>query len=1145
MSPVTAGVPRPGRPITVVVVLVCFGLAPAPGAAGPEPTLAAPLTEGQCERLRERERLRKKALDLRQADRLAEAVTALEQALAAQRQALGPDYDEVGGLPEQLADVHDAREDFAAARAIRQGLLALRVRRHGEKDWRAAAARLGLANGDRLARSAPEARRLLRRAGQQLARAAWLRQRGAFRDSQAAAEKALATRRELLGEGHFDTATAHNELGVSLQARGDYAAAQKAFDRALATYRAAVGDRHPSTAIALANLASALQHQGRYADARRHHERALAAIRAARGEDHPDTATLHNNFGALLRGRGEFAAARREYEQALAVRRRHFGDDAPETALVLNNLGNLLQGQGDRAAARPYLERALAIYEREPGPGRYRAAAVRINLGVLLNHLGDHAAARTHLEEALAVNRKALGKDHPLTLAAVYNLAHVLRAQKQLGPARRCLEEVLAARRRTVGDNHPETANALFALAVCFLGQGEPGTALRHCQEGLAIRRAVLGDGHPDTAQGLLCVGFLYEFLGRDEEARSCLRESFARKLQLAEDAVAGLSEAEALAYVRATDSGRDALLTLMRHLPGDHAEEAYAAVWARRALVTRAVLARRDLAGRVPAAGPLWQELADTRARLARLTVAPPRPDQATQRRRRVAELTAGKERLERELAAASAAFRRRRQVERAGIADLGRRLPPGTAVLDLVRTRPFDLRLPGVGELRAKGLAGALQLLQDADRASDAHYEAFVLRGADRPGGYAVARVALGPAGPIDRAARRWREAFGTGEADRPGAPARRGQEGPDRALRRLVWEKVEPHLSGCRAVVVVPDADLTRVPWAALPGKKPGTYLLEEYALATALHGQQLYELLTREPPSGDRLLVVGGVDYDADAAPPPRKAPNGAPRVPPPAGPRPLRWPYLPGTLREARKLSALWDGPEAVLLSGAQANRAAVLRELPRARFAHLATHGYFADRQFRSAFGWDAAGGPVPAEGAPAAGWGAGATERNPLVLSGLVLAGANRAPAGDGGILTGEEVAGLDLSRAELVVLSACETGRGEGAGGEGVFSLQRAFHLAGARNVVASLWQVDDEATAALMALFYHNLWRAKLPPLEALRQAQLTVYRHPERIPALARARGPDFDRVARRPAEAPAGARAPARLWAGFVLSGFGR
>jgi CHAT domain-containing protein len=135
-----------------------------------------------------------------------------------------------------------------------------------------------------------------------------------------------------------------------------------------------------------------------------------------------------------------------------------------------------------------------------------------------------------------------------------------------------------------------------------------------------------------------------------------------------------------------------------------------------------------------------------------------------------------------------------------------------------------------------------------------------------------------------------------------------------------------------------------------------------------------------------------------------------------------------------------------------------------------------------------------------------------------------------------------------------ELAVLSACDTGlgeRGDVGGGEGVYGLQRAFHLAGCRNVVASLWKVDDDATAALMGVFYRRLWVDKLEPLQALREAQLYVYRHPEQIPVLAKRRGIDFTEVDL-PKEtgtgepAAKGAKhAPARLWAAFVLSGQGR
>ncbi len=127
------------------------------------------------------------------------------------------------------------------------------------------------------------------------------------------------------------------------------------------------------------------------------------------------------------------------------------------------------------------------------------------------------------------------------------------------------------------------------------------------------------------------------------------------------------------------------------------------------------------------------------------------------------------------------------------------------------------------------------------------------------------------------------------------------------------------------------------------------------------------------------------------------------------------------------------------------------------------------------------------------------------------MIRSGLLLAGANQAwKTGqsaqldmEDGILTAYEISQLDLSNTELVVLSACETGLGDIQGNEGVYGLQRAFKIAGAKYLIMSLWQVPDFQTQELMTLFYQN-WLTQNQPLpEAFRAAQQAIrekYLHP---------------------------------------------
>jgi CHAT domain-containing protein len=172
----------------------------------------------------------------------------------------------------------------------------------------------------------------------------------------------------------------------------------------------------------------------------------------------------------------------------------------------------------------------------------------------------------------------------------------------------------------------------------------------------------------------------------------------------------------------------------------------------------------------------------------------------------------------------------------------------------------------------------------------------------------------------------------------------------------------------------------------------------------------------------------------------------------------------------------------------------------VLTNAKNPALVHVASHGYFASVSGTP----PPTAPPPPAAGLRSAIAGLPASREDAMLNSGIVLAGANRslrpdlAPAvlpastrqatqagqgnADDGYLTAKEAAQLQLRGTELVVLSACDTASGEQQSGEGLFGLQRALSVAGARSTLLSLWKVDDKATAFFMERYYTLLKQGK---------------------------------------------------------------
>lgn len=302
--------------------------------------------------------------------------------------------------------------------------------------------------------------------------------------------------------------------------------------------------------------------------------------------------------------------------------------------------------------------------------------------------------------------------------------------------------------------------------------------------------------------------------------------------------------------------------------------------------------------------------------------------------------------------------------------------------------------------------------------------------------------------------------------------------------RELDELVMRPIRRRLGGRTRLLISPENQLNLVPFAALVDEQ-GRYLINDYRISYLTSGRDLLRLqLARR--AHDPPLIIANPDFENTAG---WSSSNSLP-APQSRGGLLLdtKWSPLPGTESEARAIKKLL--PTANLRVGAEATEAEMKRTNAPS-VLHLATHGFFLADLPREERSWVALLRIVLGTARDVA------QSENPMLRSGLALAGANHKRSGEeDGVLTAMEMAGLNLWGTKLVVLSGCQTGVGDVQTGEGVYGLRRAVVLAGAEAQVMSLWKVDDGVTASLMAEYYTNLLKKNRGRADALREVQLSM-------------------------------------------------
>jgi CHAT domain-containing protein len=650
--------------------------------------------------------------------------------------------------------------------------------------------------------------------------------------------------------------------------------------------------------------------------------------------------------------------------------------------------------------------------------------------------------------------------------------------------ARQHLEEALAIRRKALPPLHPNLANSLNNLGVLLWAMGRHDEARQHLEEALAIRRKALPPLHPDLANSLDNLGMVLHDMGERDAAWRCFQEAATTWAAFTARTSTGSAQHDHAALAQQGRYLLQVFLSLAEQSPlsAEQRQQVLSGLLNSKALSGTALTRQREamVMQQDAEAVVLLGKLRPLRQRLADLLLQGPGALQPQRHRDLCEQLQKEQDDLERDLALRVKGYAELRRAQQAGPHDLTAQLTPGAALVELSRYRRYDFQVKGPG----KGWG--------AD-----HYLAVLLwREAGEKAQPQVRLVPLGEAKPIDQAIHAWRTHAQQGAID----------DKSDRELRQRLWQPLAKALpEKTTRLFIAPDGELALLPFEAIR-EADGKYLVERLHVSYVTTGR---DLMPRPQPKekSEVALVLADPDYNANDAEN-KLVVKAGPAYPPKRNEdakrqlqfKPLQ--SLPGFAREAQAVQKLLQerGWRAQLHTGADASEE-TLRSAPRPRLLYCITHGFFLEDRPRPA-------APNPlrelalADAGPAK-WKLPDPGPDPRLASGLALAGANRwqerSQRGvSDGLLTALEAEELDLWGTELVVLSACDTGRGQVQVGEGVLGLRRAFQQAGAQTVLASLWKVPDQETEQLMTAFLRR-WLGGADKSEALRQAQLDLIRH----------------------------------------------
>lgn len=827
----------------------------------------------------------------------------------------------------------------------------------------------------------------------------------------------------------------------------------------------------------LNHIARILEETQQYEEAGNTYQTAMSlALENGISTNHPIYGRLRSNYGGLETKVGNYTKAEEALLKAEAVFQHVYGY-SPRYAFMLGDLSELYNRLGDTEKELFYVSKQKDIYINAD---RYSDYVIAVNnLSSSYQDLKKYDKAEELYREGIKILKEQDKIETNLYPILLLNYATLKTDMGAYEPAQELLEESISRLTKVYGTTHPYYASAVINLAYLYKLTEDYPKAKTYYLETERLDRLTLGKRHPYYIGTTYALANINELTKETKSAQQYYQQANTGQINLIYNYYSGFDEAIRLSYLAETERDFHKFLSFAwRHhqeIP-NLSKEAQNLNLAVKNLALEFSAQKQIQANEIQDSSLLqtYQQWTATKKQLSKSYIQTPEEQQQSEIN--IDELENKAELLEKELVRNKVlAMEDLAEQHRPTYDEIKNKLATNEAAIDFLR---FPYYTP--------------------ERKTDSvYYCALVNRSTfEQP-----QLVFLGEEKELKRLLRANVRLNGGNYVENKKIATQ---------LYQKIWQPLEAHLKGVKQIAISVSGLLHKVSFATLASNDRPP-LIKQYNFTYYDNLKYINQTTTPSFDSNQSITLLGAANFDLDsiqlvALAKQQTTPTLDNRIELPtleeyieeeeeavATRSGVVFNYLPATKKEIKDItqqfqSKKWQVNAYTELEAVEERFKSLEGQLAPS-ILHIATHGYFFEALKEGRKVPNNARGRIMAA-------------ENPLLRSGLAFSGANYAwkkgktiPNLEDGILTAYEIANQNLSKTHLVVLSACETGRGDVVSGEGVFGLQRAFKMAGVDNMLISLWKVPDQQTQELMAAFY-KYYLDSNDAANALHQAQLEL-------------------------------------------------